>query len=591
MYVYDVILVYGVIIFIIVSLYFDLLGAGFTFLLGVTVLAIFGIITPKEMLIGTSNEQIVVIILLLLLGNIYRKTALLDKLFDKLFVKISSYKAFTSRVMLLIAPMSAFLNNTPLVALMMPYAYDWSKRHHQPISKILLPLSYAAILGGCATLIGTSTNLIVNGMVVEAKIEGLESLGLFDYTIIGTTMVVIGYFYMRFIGHKLLPSNYVTSDSVKENTRQYVVEAEISPNSTLIGKTIEEAKLRNLAGLFLFQIIRNGQEITAVSNDTILSKNDILLFAGKTSSIADLVNQKTGLTVPSVGMFARKKDLDVVEIVISDNSLLTSKTLKSYNFRSKFDATVIAVHRNGEKIQGKLGSVKLKPGDTLLLLAGTKFAELAHNTKDFYFISKVKEIRRLTPLQSWTLVIGTLLAILLSSLSIIKLFLALIILISLLLILNVTNPKELAKSIDYDLAFIIAMALALGVAMQKTGVAEILANVMIEIFSPWGNIGLLSGLYIVTAILAAFVTNKAAVALIFPIAINIAGDLGLNPMPFILTVSFAAAANFMTPIGYQTNTMVYGPGGYKFKDFIRVGTPLTVIYGVVTIAILLKMYF
>lgn len=564
------------------------MGAGFTFLLGVTVLGVFGILTPKEMLIGASNEQIAVILLLLLLGNIYRKTALLDSLFDRIFVKISSHKAFTSRVMLLIAPMSAFLNNTPLVALMMPYAYDWSKKHNQPISKILLPLSYAAILGGCATLIGTSTNLIVNGMVIES---GRESLGLFDYTLIGGTMVVIGYLYMRFIGHRLLPSNYITSQNITKNTRKYVVEAQISINSPLVGKTIEEAKLRNLDGLFLFQIIRNDQEITAVPNDTILLQNDILLFAGETSSIADLFEQKKGLTMPSVGMFSRKKELDIVEIVVADGSLLVNKTLKSYNFRSKFDATVIAVHRNGEQIQGKLGAAKLKPGDTLLLLTGVRFGELASNSKDFYLISKVKEIRKLTPLQSWTLVIGTVSAIFLSSINVLSLFLALIILISILLILNVTNPKELAKSIDYDLAFIIAMALALGVAMQKTGVAEILGNVMIEIFRPWGNVGLLSGLYIITAILAAFVTNKAAVALIFPIAISIAGDLGYNAIPFILTVSFAAAANFMTPIGYQTNTMVYGPGGYKFRDFIRVGTPLTIIYGIVTIFFLLKIYF
>ncbi len=591
MYTFDVILVYIVIIFIIVSLYFDILGAGFTFLLGVTALGVFGVLTPQEMLVGASNEQIAIIILLLLLGNIYRKTAILDGLFNKIFVKISSYKEFTSRVMLLIAPMSAFLNNTPLVALMMPYAYDWAKKYNQPISKILLPLSYAAILGGCATLIGTSTNLIVNGMVVDANIPGLETLGLFDYTIIGGTMTIIGYFYMRFLGHRLLPSNYITRQKFTSNAREYVVEAQVVAHSSLCGKTIEEAKLRNLDDLFLFQIIRDGQELTAVPNDTILLPNDILMFAGQTSSIADLFEQKKGLTMPSVGMFARKKSLDIVEIVVSDKSVLSNKTLKSQNFRAKFDATVIAVHRNGEKIQGKLGGVKLKPGDTLLLLTGVKFGELAQNTKDFYIISKVKEIRKLKPFQSWTLVVGTILAIFLSTVGVINLFFALIILLSILLMINVTNPKELARSIDYDLAFIIAMALALGVAMQKTGVAEILASVMIEIFSPGGNVGLLSGLYIITALLAAFVTNKAAVALVFPIAINMAVDLGHNAMPFILTVSFAAAANFMTPIGYQTNTMVYGPGGYKFKDFLRVGTPLTVIYGIVTIFILLQMYF
>lgn len=584
----DIIIVYAVIIFIIVSLYFDLIGAGFTFLIGVTILGVVGILTPKEMLVGASNEQIVVIILLLLVGNIYRKTSLLNSLFDRVFKNIKSYKAFAGRVMWIIAPLSAFLNNTPLVALMMPYAYDWSKRNNQPISKILLPLSYAAILGGCATLIGTSTNLIVNGMVAE---HGLESLHLFDFIYVGLPMIFIGYVYMRFIGHKLLPNKYIASDKLSANKREYLVEAEVAKNSQVVGKTIEEAKLRNLRGLFLTSIIRDGQEMVAVPNDTILLPNDVLMFAGQTDSIAELLDLHKSLRMPSVGMFARKKNLEIVEIVIPDNSPLSGKTLKTQNFRGKYDATAIAIHRNGEKISGKLGAVKLKPGDTLLLLASEKFTKRTENVRDFYLISKVKEIRKLSRLQALTLLIGTVAAIVLSSIGVIKLFFALIVLISLLLILKVTTTQELARSVDYDLAFIIAMALALGIAMEKTGVAEILGNIMIDIFKPWGDIGVIAGLYVITAILAAFITNKAAVALIFPIVLNIATDLGHSPMPYILTVSFAAAANFMTPIGYQTNTMIYGPGGYKFRDFLKVGTPLTVIYGVVTIVILSIIYF
>lgn len=585
---YDVIIVYAVIIFIIVSLYFDILGAGFTFLIGVTILGIFGILTPKEMLVGASNEQIGVIILLLLLGNIFGKTSLLNTLFDRFFAKAKTTKGFIFRVMFLIAPLSAFLNNTPLVVLMMPYAYDWSKRMNKPISKLLIPLSYAAILGGCATLIGTSTNLIVNGMVVES---GMPSLKIFDFALVGVPMIIIGFLYIYYIGEKLLPTSYSSESKVATNSREYVVEAQITINSPLIGKTIEEAKLRNLNGLFLFQIIRNGQELSAVPNDTILIQHDILLFAGQTESIAELLQLHNSLRMPSVGMFARKKNLDVVEIVLSEKSSLVGKTLKSQNFRAKFDATAIAIHRNGEKLSGKIGALKLKPGDTILLLAGEKFNDLASDTHHFYIISKVKEIRKLTKLQSWVLVIGTIAAIVLSAIGVMKLFFALIILVSLLLIMKITNPLELQKGIDYNLAFIIAMALALGLAIQKTGVAEILANVVIDIFKPWGTGGLLLGIYIITALLAAFITNKAAVALIFPIVLSISKDMGHNPLPYILTVSFAAAANFMTPIGYQTNTMIYGPGGYKFRDFLKVGTPLTVIYAIVTMIILNKYYF
>ncbi len=584
----DVIIVYGVIIFIIVTLYFDLLRAGFTFLIGVTVLGIFGILTPKEMLIGASNEQIVVIILLLLIGNILRKTSVLRIAFDKIFYSVKTSKEFISRIMILIAPLSAFLNNTPLVALTIPYAYDWSIRRNQPISKLLLPISYAAIIGGCATLIGTSTNLIVNGMTVEA---GLPSLKLFDFSYVGIPMIIIGFLYMYFIGHKLLPSNFMVSKEAASNNKKFFVETEIIAGSNLIDKTVLDSGIRALNGLYLFQIIRDNIEISEDIENVKFQINDILLFTGQVESVTELLEHHKGLRIPTIGMYSKKYELDIVEIVISDQSSLDGKTIKSENFRSKYDATVIAIHRNGENISGIFGDIKLKPGDAILLLVGDKFVSLSSNSKDFYIISKVKEIRKLSRFQSIALILGLVSAILFSALGFIQLFIALVILISFLLVIKVTNPKELAQSIDYDLAFIIAMSLALGVAMQKTGVAEILANIIIEIFEPLGAIGLLSGIYFITAILAAFVTNKAAVALIFPIVINIANDMSFNPVPFILTVSFAAAANFMTPIGYQTNTMVYGPGGYKFKDFIRVGTPLTIIYGIVTIIIMSFMYF
>ncbi len=587
MFYWDVILVYFVLIFIIVSLYFDLLGAGFTFLLGVTLLAAFGIITPEEMFSGVANQQIGIILLLLLLGSIYRETGILSKFFDKVFKGIRTTKGFMRRIMFIITPLSAFVNNTPLVALMLPYAHEWAKKNKRPISKLLIPLSYAAILGGCTTLIGTSSNLIVNGMVVD---NGFPSLDIYDFSLVGIPMIFIGYLYMEFIGYRLLPSKYVTSEYVNTNMREYVIEAQLSRKSPIIGKTVQEAGLRNLPGLFLFQIMRNHELLFPVSNDTIILEEDILFFAGDTTSIIDLLNSNKGLRNPYVGMFARKKHTDLIEIVISHNSGLIGKTLKQENFRAKYDATVIAIHRNGEKINGKLGSVKLRAGDVLLLLVGEKFYDLATGSKDFYIISKVKEFRKIGFFKSFILVFGTILLIVLASFKLINLFIGLIVFLSLLLLLKITNPKQLAKSIDYDLAFIIVMALALGIAMHKTGVAEGLSNLLIDIFRPWGSVGILAGLYIITSILAAFITNKAAIAISFPIAISIARDLGLSIKAFILVIAFAAAANFMTPIGYQTNTMVYGPGQYKFRDFIRVGLPLTILYAIVTVFILSWKY-
>lgn len=589
---FDLIVVLIVILFILISLYKELIGATFTFVIAAVTLGFFGILTPREILSGFANEQIAVIILLLLLGDIIRQTALVEILFDRIFKSAKSYRGFLSRMTLIIAGFSAFLNNTPLVAVMMPYVNSWCKRNNISPSKFLMPLSYAAILGGCATLIGTSTNLIVNGLVVDQTIiPGLESLNIFDFAYVGVPMIFIGFIYLLFFGEKLLPEKDDVLNEFSENTREYLVEAEIRKDSQLIGKTIEEAGLRNLKGLFLVEIIRKSFKISSVKPNIILQQDDLLIFAGDTETIADMVNSDLGLRLPSVGMLYKKKQTEVVEIVISHNSSMINKTVKEIRFRAKFDAAVIAVHRNGEKISGKIGEIIIKPGDVLLLFTGADFVSRSNHTMDFYFISKVKDFQKLEPYKIWTLLAGPVLIILLAALKIVSLFMGLIVLIMVILAMKITNPKELHKAVDYNLALIIALSLALGTAMIKSGAAELIADLVITVFLPLGKVGLLFGIYFITAILAAYITNKAAVAIIFPISLTMAVNLNLPPMPFILVVSFAAAANFMTPIGYQTNLMVYGPGGYSFKDFFRVGFPLTIIYMIVTVTILSLMYF
>ncbi len=589
---FDAIIVIIVLLFLVISLYKEIVGPTMTFIIAVIVLGMTHVLDPSEIIDGFSNEQIAIIIMLLLLGDIYRRTSVLDIFFDWIFKGAKTMKSFTARMMLIVAPMSAFLNNTPLVALMMPYVHTGAQRHKASVSKLMIPLSFAAILGGCTTLIGTSTNLIVNGLVTDQKIiPNLPELNIFDFTAVGLPMLIIGIIYLLTVGQKLLPDNKSVIDKIPDISREYIVEGRIKGNSSLIGKTIAEAGLRNLEGLFLFEILRENIRITAVPNDTILLEEDILLFTGNTKAIADFVRSRKGIEIPSVGMFSRKKNTEVLEIVISHNSSLKGKTLKEVNFRAKFDATAIAIHRNGETIAGKIGSVELKPGDAVLLLAGTYFEDRYKDTTDFYLISRIKEFRRLGVARTTLLVGGTIAVILLSAIGLIKLFNGLLVLLAALVLFKVTRPKDLIKSVDYDLILIIALSLALGTAMIKTGVADMFAHAIISVFKPLGTIGILAGIYLITAVLAAFITNKAAVAVIFPVSLTLALSLKADVMPFILVVAYAAAANFMTPIGYQTNLMVYGPGGYKFKDFLRVGTPLTIIYMVVTITILSLIYF
>jgi len=589
---FDIIVVFVVLLFILVSLYKEILGATFTFVIAVSALGFFGILTPREILSGFANEQIFIIILLLLIGDIIRRTGFLEDMFDRIFRSAKTQRGFMGRMMLLIAGFSAFLNNTPLVAIMMPYVNTWSKKNGISPSKLLMPLSFAAILGGCATLIGTSTNLIVSGMAADQNIvEDIGALNIFEFSYVGVPMIVLGLIFLYFFSDRLLPSKSDVMEDFSRNSREYLVEAQVRPNSPLVGKTIEEAGLRNLKGLFLVEIIRGDHRFKAVSPDVMLEEDDILLFAGDTNTIADMIKSKNGLTLPSVGMMHRKKKTEVVEIVISQNSSLIGKTVKEVRFRARYDAAVIAVHRNGEKISGKIGEIVLKPGDVLLVFTGEDFFNRTAHTKDFYFISKVRDFQKVEGYKIAAVFGGLLLAILLSAFHVISLFMGLVVIIIAAFALGLANPKELPKAIDYDLALIIVLSLALGVAMRKSGAAELVADMIVAGFLPFGKIGLLIGIYLITAFLGAYIGNKAAVALVFPISLTMSVNLDLPPMPFILVVSFAAAANFLTPIGYQTNLMVYGPGGYSFKDFFRLGLPLTVLYMIVTVVILSLIYF
>ncbi|MFP4471736.1 MAG: SLC13 family permease, partial [Bacteroidales bacterium] len=392
---FDSIIVLLVIIFIIISLYTDLIGPAFTFIAGVLVLGLFGILTPSEILSGFANEQILVIIMLLLIGEMIRNTGVLEGFFDRIFQRAKSYRGFLNRMVLSVSFLSAFLNNTPLVAILMPYVNTWSTRHKISPSKLLIPLSFAAILGGTATLIGTSTNLIVNGFVqAQDIIPGFDSLYIFDFVWAGIPMVFIGFLFLYFFSNKLLPDRKDVMNDFVENTRRYLVQTRIRTDSSLPGRTVQEARLRNLKGLFLAEIIRSEQKIRPVGPHETLLTDDILVFAGDTNTIAELVKTRSGLELSELGMFSRKAHAEAIEVVISHNSTLAGRTVKEAMFRSRFDSAVVAIHRNGERLSGKIGNIKLRSGDVLLLVAGDDFNKLSSNTQDFYLISRIRDYRR-----------------------------------------------------------------------------------------------------------------------------------------------------------------------------------------------------
>ena len=589
---FDIILVFLVVLFILISLYKELLGPSFTFLIGVVVLGLAGILTPHEILSGFGNEQVAVVILLLLVSDIIRRTGIIEIFFNRFFYTARTYKAFLGRMTLIVSGVSAFFNDTPLVAIMIPYVTGWARRNNIAPSKLLMPLSYAAIIGGCATLIGTSTNLIVSGMVTEQTIiPHLRPLRFFDFSAVGFAMVAFGFLYIRFIGPKLLPERPDPLAELKTQTREYMVEARVRERSNLIGKTVKECDSFNYQGLFLAEIIRKSMHISPVPQDMVLEKGDLLIFDGETSNIAELINVEKGLALSEIGMLRKKDRAEVIEVVVSVNSSLINKTVKDAHFRSRYDAAIIAVHRNGVRLTEKINEVVLRAGDVLLCFAGEDFDQRTSDIHDFYYITKVRDFIRYEPYKLVVLFGGMALAIVLSALKIIPLFMGTLIMLMAALAMNIVSPKELPKAIDYNLAIIIVLALAFGTAMIKTGAAALIADKLIHLSMPLGTIGILGVIYLITAILAALITTKAAVALIFPISLTASVNLGLPAMPFVLVVAYAAAANFMTPIGFQTNLMIFGPGGYTFRDFFKFGFPLTIIYMVVALTILNIIYF
>ncbi len=589
---FDLVLVFVVLLFILISLYWNLMGISFTFLIGVIALGIFGIVTPSEIISGFGNEQVAVVILMLLFSDVIRKTDIIEFTFDRLFRKVRTYQGFVGRMSLAVAAFSMFLNNTPLVAVMMPYINSWTKRNNFAPSKFLIPLSYASILGGSATLIGTSTNLIVSSMVIDQTIiPDLEPLSMFDYAWVGIPMILVGTLYLVLAGNRLLPSRPGFLSDTIEATREYVIEAKVRSRSHLTGKTLCESGLLDIKGLKLIAIIRDSVRIVDIPADLVLDHEDTLVFKGETHNIAGLINAKSGLLLPEVGMLTRMRRANVNEVVVSQNSVLINKSVRDTNFRGRYDAAIIAVHRNGERIEGKIGNVVLKAGDVLLLFAGENFVSRSQDSFDFYFISRVTEYLNLEWYKSLILIGGLALVIVLAALNVISLFMGLILMILASMLLKVTHPKDIPSNIDYNLAMVIVLSLALGTAMMKSGAADLVANGVISAFFPFGKVGVLIGVYFITALLAAYITTKAAVAIVFPIALSVAQQLGVSGMPFVLAVSYAAACTFITPHGYVTNLMVYGPGGYTFTDFMRIGLPLTLIYMAVAVFVLTLVFF
>ena len=560
-------------------LIFSRLAADGVLLSGVIFLMLFGVLSVDDALAGFSNEGVATVAILYVVAYALSATGVVSWMSQSVLGRPKTIRAAQLRLMLPVALFSSVLNNTPVVAMMVPAVSDWARRMKIPASQLMMPLSFAAIIGGVCTLIGTSTNLVINGMLIELELE--QELALFDLAWVGIPCVIAVIGFILLTSKWLLP--YKQGAAARfEDARQYTVEMLVETGSPLAGKSIEQAGLRHLSGLYLAEIIRGG-DVIRVGPTRYLREEDRLIFVGNVDSVVDL-KQIRGLVSAEQQVFKldyKSIDRSLIEVVISRDFPLLRKTVKESEFRKFYGAVIIAVSRNGEQIKQRIGDLILEPGDTLLLEANSEFVEKQRFAKDFLVVSPVADFQPVESKKQWValgILVGMIAA---ATLGLLSMFEAAVVATCALIATGCISVQAARKKISWHIIVIIAASLALGTAMTNSGLADEIASRLIGSVSNSPELTLLA-MFVLTAVFSAVISNVAAAVILFPIAVSAAESMGLNVLPFAVMIMVAASASFATPIGYQTNLMVYGPGDYQFSDFLKLGVPLTVIVGVVS---------
>ena len=549
----------------------------------VTLLLVGGLLTPDEAFMGLSNPGMITVGVLYIVVAGLRRSGAIDRVATAFLGRPRTVSGAQLRIMLPVAGLSAVLNNTPVVAMLIPAIQDLAKRARLSLSRLLLPLSYAAILGGTWTLIGTSTNLVVDGMMRGQQVG--TPLQLFDLAAVGVPLTIVGVAYVLLAGRWLLPDRVPMLRQL-EDARQYSIEMQVPADSPLIGRSIEQAGLRQLPGMYLAEIERDGEVLAAVSPQRQLQAGDRLLFVGVVGSVADL-NRLHGLVPATDQVFkleTARSSRRLVEAVVSPSCSIIGTSVREGRFRNRYNAVVIAVSRNGARIPGKVGDIRLRAGDALLLETHPSFVDQQRDSRDFLLVSPVEGSA--PPRHERAGVALTILVAMVAAagLGLLPMLHAVLLAAGAMLITGCVHASEARKAIDWQVLIVIAASFGLGTAIEKSGAATLLASSVLDLAAgqPWLT---LAAVDLTTMILTELISNNAAALLVFPIAAEVARDLGVDFTPFAVTLMMAASASFSTPIGYQCNLMVYGPGGYRFTDYLRMGIPLNLLAGTVTVTL------
>ena len=571
----------GIVLVTVTFLAASRIPADLVFVGALTLTMLTGVLTPTEALAGLGNPGLVTVGVLYVVVSGLVQTGAAYALGARLLGRPRSEAGAQVRLMLPVSGLSAFLNNTPVVAMMVPVVEDWSRRIRVPVSKLMIPLSYAAILGGACTLIGTSTNLVVNGLVLERT--DLGSIGFFDVAALGIPALLVGTLFVVVAGRWLLPDReapFATPAAVRE----YTVELMLEPSSPLVGRTVEQADLRNLPGAFLAEIERADTILPAVAPTETLQAGDRLLFVGAVDSLADLMRVRGLVPVPDQldKLSVSRPERSLVEVVVSDSCPVVRRTIRDGRFRTLYDAVVIAVARDGQRLEGKVGDITLRVGDTLLLEARPSFVEQHRNSRDFLLVSELRGSAVPRHDRAWIagLILGGMVGV--AALGVLSMLEAALVAAGLMLLTRCTTGSDARASVDWSVLVVIGAALGLGRAMDQSGAAPAIAEAWLGLAgaNPWIA---LAAVFALTSLFTEMITNNAAAVLVFPLAQATAAGLGVSLWPFVFVIMVAASASFATPIGYQTNLMVYGPGGYRFGDYARIGLPLNVVIGVISV--------
>ncbi|MGH7477716.1 MAG: SLC13 family permease [Longimicrobiales bacterium] len=559
----------------------DLYSPAATLIGGVVALLVLGVITPEQAFAGFSNPAPITVAALYVIARAVEKTGALQPLLELTLGDGGKPRAALARLLFPTAAASAFLNNTPIVAMLAPQISAWAERQRLSASHLLMPLSFATILGGVITLIGTSTNLVVSGML---QAEGMAPLGMFELTPVGLPVALIGVLFLVLFSQRLLPARRGAARTAEEELRSFTFAMRVIPGGSLDGASVEGAGLRRLEGVFLVEVERQDQVIAPVGPEVQLRGGDLLTFAGRADLVLDL-QHKRGL-VSTEQQHLLRFDLPghtFFEAVIGEASPLVSRTLREVAFRGRYQAAVLAVHRAGERVQSKLGEVRLKVGDTLLLLADPEFASRWRDRPDFLLVSRRGGAPPMATRKAWLVGLITAAMVVVAAIGALPILQAALLAVVAIIASGVLSPGEARSAIDLDVILVIAAAFGLGAAIESSGLATLIGHALVAAGAAFGTKGALLAVIIATISLTELITNNAAAALMFPIAMAASTELGADPRGFAIALAIAASASFLTPIGYQTNTMVYGMGGYRFTDYARLGLALTILVAAVVL--------